>query len=50
MTASARTGPAGHRVYTDDDGRWEVEITRSGEHRVLRSTPGLRITSLACPP
>ncbi|MET9400842.1 DUF6296 family protein [Kitasatospora sp. NPDC002965] len=47
VTASARTGPAGHRVYIDGDGGLEVEITCGGDHRVLRCAPGLRITSLA---
>ncbi|MGW6919430.1 DUF6296 family protein [Kitasatospora sp. NPDC054939] len=48
VTASRRTGPAGHRIYVDDGGGLQVEITGGGEHRVLRCSAGLRITSLAC--
>lgn len=48
VTASTRTGPAGHRVFADSDGALQVEIACTGEHRILRSARGLRIISAAC--
>ncbi|MEV6209128.1 DUF6296 family protein [Kitasatospora sp. NPDC051914] len=39
VTATGRTGPGGHPVYTDETGRVRVEITEHGTARLLTPTP-----------
>ncbi|MEW1914075.1 DUF6296 family protein [Kitasatospora sp. NPDC085895] len=39
VTATSRTGPAGHPVYTDESGRMLVEINEHGTARLLTPTP-----------
>ncbi|MEW1913977.1 DUF6296 family protein [Kitasatospora sp. NPDC085895] len=39
VTATGRTGPGGHPVYTDETGRLRVEITDHGTARLITPTP-----------
>ncbi|MFI6115105.1 DUF6296 family protein [Kitasatospora sp. NPDC051164] len=47
VAATSRLGPAGHLVYTDCDGRLQVEITAEGRHRVLTCPARIQVVETA---